>query len=437
MVFKEADIVIRRCMILSMSNNGVIDEGLIAVKDGTISFVGDMADAPKFEAEKVLEGSGKLVMPGLINCHTHLGMTLFRGLAEDATLEKWLEEAIWPLEAKLRPQDVYAGALLGCLEMIKNGITCFADMYFFESKVAEAVEKAGLRAALASGIIEAGSPETGEKMLREAVQFAKEYQGYADGRITTLLGPHTVFTCSQELLTEVREKASQMGIGIHIHIAESEKMAEKIMKESGFSEIGLLEESGFLGADVLAAHCIHLTQEDMKILAKRNVKVAHNPVANMKLAQDVAKVKELMETGVTVGLGTDGPASNNRLDMFESMKVAALLQKTRYGDPMVLPSEKVLEMATIKGAEALGLEGSVGSLEVGKRADVILVDLEKPNLTPLHDLYAGLVYSIHGCDVDSVIVDGRVVMENREVITLNESEVMEKAQNAAFDLLNR
>jgi 5-methylthioadenosine/S-adenosylhomocysteine deaminase len=228
-----------------------------------------------------------------------------------------------------------------------------------------------------------------------------------------------------------------MGIGIHIHIAESEKMAEKIMKESGFSEIGLLEESGFLGADVLAAHCIHLTQEDMKILAKRNVKVAHNPVANMKLAQDVAKVKELMETGVTVGLGTDGPASNNRLDMFESMKVAALLQKTRYGDPMVLPSEKVLEMATIKGAEALGLEGSVGSLEVGKRADVILVDLEKPNLTPLHDLYAGLVYSIHGCDVDSVIVDGRVVMENREVITLNESEVMEKAQNAAFDLLNR
>ncbi|MDH5448509.1 MAG: amidohydrolase [Candidatus Bathyarchaeota archaeon] len=437
MVFEEADIVIRNCMILPMNNLKAVTKGLIAVKDGAISYMGETNDAPKIKAENILEGRGKLAMPGLINCHTHLAMTLFRGLAEDATLEKWLSESIWPLEAKLTSKDVYAGALLGCLEMVKNGVTCFADMYFFEHKVAEAVEKAGLRAVLSSGIIEANDRKRGEKLFREAVEFAEKYKGYADGRVTTFLGPHTAFTCSAELLARVREKASQMGLGVHIHVAESKEMAEKVMKKCGFSEVGFLEKLGFLDSDVLAAHCIHLTREDMAVLAKRDVKVAHNPVANMKLAQGVAKVRELVDAGVTVGLGTDGAASNNCLDMFESMKVAALLQKTNYGDTTVLPSKKVLEMATIRGAEALGLEKEIGSLEVGKRADVILVDLKKPNLTPLHDLCASLVYSAHGCDVDSVIVDGEVVMENREVKILDEEEVMEKAQDAAFSLLYR
>jgi 5-methylthioadenosine/S-adenosylhomocysteine deaminase len=436
MVF-EADLAIWNCMILPMDRSGVIEKGVIAVKDGGISYVGKVAGAPKIEAEKVLDGCRKVAMPGLINCHTHVAMTLFRGLAEDVALEKWLSEAIWPLEAKLKPQDVYAGALLGCLEMIKSGVTCFADMYFFESKVAEAVEKAGLRTVLASGIIEAGNWERGEKMFQEAVKFAEAYQGYADERITTCLGPHTVFTCGEELLVKVREKASQMGVGIHVHVAESKEMAEKIRKESGFSEVGLLDKLGFLGDDVLAAHCIHLTREDMAILAKRSVKVAHNPVANMKLAQGVAKVRELIDVGVTVGLGTDGAASNNSLDMFESMKVAALLQKTSCEDPTALPSRKVLEMATIEGAEALGLEKKIGTLEVGKRADIVLVNLKKPNLVPLHDLYGGLVYSAHGCDVDSVIVDGEILMENREVKTLDEEKVMEQAQEAAFNLLRR
>lgn len=436
MVF-EADLAIWNCMILPMDRLEVIKEGVIAVKDGVISYVGKVAEAPKIDAEKVFEGRGKVAMPGLINCHTHVAMPLFRGLAEDVALEKWLSEFIWPLEAKLRPQDVYAGALLGCLEMIKNGVTCFADMYFFESKVAEAVEKAGLRAVLSSGILEAGDLERGEKMFQEAVEFAEAYQGYADGRITTCLGPHAVFTCSKELLAKVREKASQIGVGIHVHVAESKEMAEKIRKESGFSEVGLLEKLGFLGDDVLAAHCIHLTREDIAVLAKRDVKVAHNPVANMKLAQGVAKVRELTDMGVTVGLGTDGAASNNSLNMFESMKVAALLQKTSCEDPTALPSRKVLEMTTSEGAEALGLEKKIGTLEVGKRADIILVDLKKPNLVPLHDLYGSLVYSAHGCDVDSVIVDGEILMKDREVKTLDEEKVMEQAEAAAFNLLRR
>lgn len=433
----EADIVIRNCMILPMNNLAIIEKGLIAAKDGAISYVGNIADAPRTQAGKVVEGHGKLALPGLVNCHTHLAMTLFRGLAEDMRLDNWLGDVIWPLEAKLKPRDVYAGALLGCLEMIKNGITCFADMYFFEPEVAKAVGEAGLRAVLASGIIEAGDKERGKEMFQQAVGFAERYQGYANGRITTFLGPHTVFTCDEELLEKVRENASKIGVGIHIHVAESEEMAQRFRKEFGFSEIELLENLGFLGNDVLAAHCVHLTRKDIAILAKRGVKVAHNPVANMKLAQGAAKIKELIEAGVTVGLGTDGAASNNSLDVFEGMKVAALLQKMRYRNPSVLPSRKALEMGTARGADALGLEKKIGSLEAGKRADIILVDLKKPNLTPLHDLFANLVYSAHGCDVDTVIVDGEIVMEERKVKTLDEESVMERARDAAFELLER
>ena len=244
MVFEEADLVIKNCMILPMSNLGIVEKGLITVKEGAISYVGEVADAPKIKAENVLEARGKLAMPGLINCHTHLAMTLFRGLAEDITLEKWLNDVIWPLEAKLKPKDVYAGTLLGCLEMVKGGVTCFADMYFFEAKVAEAVKRVGLRAVLASGIIEADDWARGKKMFREAVNFAKAYEGYAERRITTFLGPHTVFTCSEELLAKVREKASQLGIGIHIHIAESKDMAEKLRRKTGISEVGFLENLG-------------------------------------------------------------------------------------------------------------------------------------------------------------------------------------------------
>lgn len=434
MIFEEADLVIKNCMILPMNNRGIIPEGAIAVKGGKISYAGDSGNAHNIKAEKVLEGYEKVALPGLVNCHTHLAMTLFRGLAEESTINRWLEETIWPLEAKLRPEDVYVGSLLGCLEMIKNGVTCFADMYFFESKVAEAVEKAGIRASLASGIIETVDWQTGDKGFNDAVHFAQEYEGWAEGRITTRLGPHAAYTCTEETLGKIREKASQAGIGIHIHLGELENLPPNFVRESNRSEVELLEKQGFLGDDVLAAHCIHLTARDIAILAKRGVKVAYNPVSNMKLAQGVSRVKEFMNADITVGLGTDGAASNNGLDMFETMKVASLLQKSHYGDPTILTAREVLRAATIKGAEALGLDNKIGTLEVGKRADIILVDLNKPNLRPLHDIYANLVYSAGGCDVDSVIVDGKMLMENREVKTLNEEEVIKKAESRAFGL---
>jgi len=364
-------------------------------------------------------------------------MSIFRGIAEDQKLDKWLRETIWPLEAKLRPLDVYQGALLSCVEMIRNGTTCFCDMYFYEDMVARAVEEAGLRAVLAPGIIEAGDTEIGERMLEESIKIAKEYYGYADGRITTQIGPHTAYTCSLNLLRKVREAASSLKVGVHIHLAESEGASRLIKERYGTGEVELLGSAGFLGPDVLAAHCTHLSERDIELLAEHHVKVAYNPVANMKLALGIARVKEFFDAGMTVGLGTDGPASNNSLDMFETIKFAALSQKMFYVDPRVLPSLKVLEMATTDGARALGIGNSVGSLEVGKRADLILLDVNKPHLTPMHNPYASLVYSARGSDVDTTMVDGRILMENREVKTLDEGEVIERGRRTALEIISR
>jgi len=433
----KADIIIRGCIILPMVQRQIIDSGLIAIKDHLILYVGKERDAPHFEADNVLDGRGKVAMPGLVNCHTHAAMSIFRGIAEDQELETWLEETIWPLEAKLRPLDVYQGALLSCVEMIRNGTTCFCDMYFYEDMVARAVEEAGLRAVLAPGIIEAGDTEIGERMLEESIKIAKEYYGYADGRITTQIGPHTAYTCSLNLLRKVREAASSLKVGVHIHLAESEGASRLIKERYGTGEVELLGSAGFLGPDVLAAHCTHLSERDIELLAEHHVKVAYNPVANMKLALGIARVKEFFDAGMTVGLGTDGPASNNSLDMFETIKFAALSQKMFYVDPRVLPSLKVLEMATTDGARALGIGNSVGSLEVGKRADLILLDVNKPHLTPMHNPYASLVYSARGSDVDTTMVDGRILMENREVKTLDEGEVIERGRRTALEIISR
>lgn len=433
----KVDILIRGCMILPMVRGEIISSGLIALKDGLIVYVGKEEEASAFEAEKEIGGHGKIAIPGLINCHTHAAMSLFRGIAEDQDLDKWLKETIWPLEAKLKPQDIYYGTLLSCLEMIKSGTTCFSDMYFHEDLVAKAVTESGLRAVLAPGIIEAGRSLLGRKLLRDAVRFVRKYNCSAGGRIATQLGPHAVHTCGLRLLKDIRKKASSLNAGIHIHLAESKNYSALVKDRYGKSEVELLDEIGFLGPDVLAAHCVHLSNEEIATLAKHNVKVSYNPVANMKLVSGIPRIRDLLDAGVTVGLGTDSPASNNSLDMFETMKFAALLQKTLYGDPRVTPARKILEMATIDGAKTLRLDKLIGSLEVGKRADLILVDTKKPHLTPMHDPYANLVYSARGSDVETVIIDGRIIMENREVKTLDEEGVTRKGRETASDLLNR
>jgi 5-methylthioadenosine/S-adenosylhomocysteine deaminase len=434
---EKADILIYGCTIIPMNGKHFIENGALAIKNGKIIFVGKSASANKIQAETKIIARKKIAMPGLINCHTHVPMTLFRGIAEDQPLETWLKKTIWPLEAKLKSEDVHVGALLGCLEMIKNGTTCFADMYFREDMVAKAVEKSGLRGVLAEGIIEAGNKTLGEKMLNESINFAEKFRAYANGRVTTFLGPHAAYSCSPELLTKIKNKSLELNLGVHIHLAESKEMFREFEKRYNSSEVEFLEKIDFFSGHVLAAHCTNLSRKGMQILSKRGVNVAHVPIANMKLGVGAAKVKDLTDLGVNVGLGTDGPASNNTLDMFETVKIATLLQKLVYLNPKILPVYEVLRMATLDGAKALGLWKSIGSLEVGKKADVILVDLSKPHLKPLHDIYANIVYSAHGSDVDTVIVDGKIVMENRHVKTLDEQAVMERAEKTAFDLLAR
>jgi len=430
---EKADILIQGCLILPMSHASFIEDGGLAIKGQKIRFVGKRSATANITAEIKLNAKGMVAIPGLINCHTHVPMTLFRGIAEDQPLNTWLENTIWPLEAKLKTDDIYAGALLGCLEMIKSGTTCFADMYFHESMVAKAVEKSGLRGVLAEGIIEFEKAQ-GEKMLKASVSFAKTFHGHANGRITAFLGPHAAYSCSPELLEKIRENASELGIGAHIHLSESEEMFSKLENKHGSTEVEFLERIGFFKGHTLAAHCIHLSEKDRRILSKHRVHVAHNPVANAKLGLGIAKVKELFDLGINVGLGTDGPATNNTLDMFETMKFAALLQKHLYLDPKSLSAYETLKMATINAAKALKLEESIGSLEVGKKADVILVDLLKPHLRPMHNIYANLVHSARGSDVDTVIVDGKIVMANRQVKTLDEQAVMENAEKTALSL---
>jgi len=433
----EADILIRGCTILPMDGKLVIDKGLIVIENDRISYVGKVAGAPKIRAENVIEAHGKVAVPGLVNCHTHAAMTLLRGIGEDQDLKKWLNETIWPLEAKLKPSDIYDGALLGCLEMIKSGTTCFADMYFNEDATAKAVEETGLRAVLAPGILEAGNRERGEKYLKEGIKTAKKYHGSANGRISIRLGSHATYSCSPDLLRRVREAASALNVGIHMHIAESKEMVKLVKETYGLTPVELLDSIGFLKPDVLAAHCVYLSERERRLMAKHDVKVAYNPVANMKIALGIPKIKDFLDLGVTVGIGTDGPASNNTLDMLESAKFAALLQKVHYLDPTVLPAQQVLEMATIRGAEALGLDSDIGSLETGKKADIVLINFDKPHLTPTHDPYANIVYSAHGSDVEAVIVDGTILMEGGEVKTVDAEGVMRRAHRTALDLVER
>ncbi|MEM2341621.1 MAG: amidohydrolase [Candidatus Bathyarchaeia archaeon] len=433
----KADIVIRNCTIVTMSEMNIIRQGLIAIKEGSIIYVGREVEAPTFEADEFINGSGKIALPGLINCHTHAAMSLFRGIAEDKDLGTWLKETIWPLESKLRSDDVYYGALLSCVEMIKSGTTCFSDMYFYEDMVAKAVAETGLRCVLSSGIIESGHEILGKILLREAVKIAKKYHGSYNGRIYAMLGPHAVYSCGPKLLKKIGEKAEKLGIGVHIHLAESESESANIERTYGRSEVKILDETGLLRPNLLAAHCIHLSDEDIALMAKHNVKVAYNPVSNMKLASGIPRIKDLLDAGIIVGLGTDGPASNNSLDMFNTMKFAALLQKAKYGDPRVLGAKKVVEMATINGAKSLGLDRMIGSIETGKRADIILIDVNKPHLTPLHDIYAAIVYSARGSDVSTVIADGKIIMDERIIKTIDEYEVIRKSEKVAYDLLSR
>ena len=405
-----------------------IPRGWVAVKDGLIQNVSS-GDPPPLAARTVMDGQGCLVMPGVVNSHVHAPMSLFRGLADDLPLKSWFEDHIFPAEGKWVGEEfVYWGTLLACAEMIRAGTTAFADGYFFEDQAAKAARESGMRALLAQGTLDfptpdSPSPEAGLKRIRA---FIETWSGLSTIRPT--LFAHSVYTCSPQLLTRCRDLALEYDVPWVIHLSETREEIEVVSKKYGRRPVDHLENLGLLSSNLIACHCVWLTGEEMDLLARRGVRVAHNPESNMKLASGVAPVPDLLKRGVPVGLGTDGCASNNNLDLFQEMDFAAKVHKVHRLDPTVMPAETVLEMATLGSARVLGMGGEIGSLEVGKKADVIVVDLNRPHLQPVYNVVSQLVYSATGADVRDVIIDGKIVMQNRRLLTLDEERILAEAK---------
>ena len=408
----------------------------IYIDDGRIVEIGGNITC---EAEYVLDGRRKVVLPGLVNTHTHLSMTLLRGYADDMPLQEWLGTKIWPLERKLTGELCNAGALLGCLEMIRTGTTCFLDMYYYVEDVAKAVQKAGLRAFLSHAIIDQFVSNDTKGLEGLAYDTIQAIKALNDPKIKFAVAPHSPYTCSSETLIKAKELAAKEKAPLHTHLAETRLEQVTFEKKYKMREAEYLDKIGFLCENLVSAHCVWLTRSEVDVLGKRCVKVSHCPVSNMKLAEGgVAPLPEMFESHVTVGLGTDGAASNNSLDMFDTMKICALVHKANRWDPTVLPAQKVLDLATIEGARVLGIADSVGSIEVGKLADMVLIDLRSPNLAPIHGkdtVVSDMVYSTKGSDVDSTIVEGRPIMVGRKFISLDENEVYSKAEEAAAAIL--
>lgn len=423
-------ILLHNVTVVPMHREEIIAPGAVLVEDGTITFVGEARALPDgLTADEIITGEDLVVTPGLVNAHTHAAMTLFRGYADDLPLMQWLNEKIWPAEAKLKPEDVYWGTLLCCVEMIRSGTTTFADMYFHMDQAARAVVDAGLRASLSRGLI--GVARGADRALGESRAFVKEWHLAAGGRITTMLGPHAPYTCPPDYLKKVMRLADELGVGIHIHVAETKGEIAEIREKYGCSPVALLHRTGLFNYPVLAAHCVCLDEKDIELLAAGKVGVAHCPESNMKLASGVAPVARMLASKITVGIGTDGAASNNNLDMVEETRTAALLQKVHTEDPTVIPAFQALAMATRDGARVLGLEQQVGTLEVGKRADILVWERHAPHLCPAHNVFADLVYAARSCDIRTVLVDGRIVMRDGQVLTVDEEKVMTEAKRRA------
>jgi len=384
----------------------------------------------KEKAEFKVNGKGKLAVPGLINTHTHVAMTLFRGYADDAVFWEAWPKKVWPGEAKLKADDVYWGSLLGCLEMIKSGTTCFADMYFFMDETARAVKESGMRANLSHGMIDSGDAKKREKELGVGERFVRDYNNTAYGKIQCSFGPHAPYTCSKELLKKTAELAEKYDALVQIHVSETRKEVFDSIKQFGKRPVEYLDSINFLSERIIAAHCVWLTERETKILGEKGVKVSYNPVSNMKLASGgVAPIPQMLKNNVCVTFGTDGAVSNNSLNMLETMKVGALLQKAHLWDARILDAQEALDFATRNGARALRIDA--GSIEERKLADVFLVELKASNLLPINNVLSNLIYSSNPSNVSDVIIDGKLVMEDRKILTVDEEKVFDGAQKAA------
>lgn len=386
--------------------------------------------------DSTLDASDGLVIPGLVNAHTHVPMTLLRGYADDKPLSAWLEEDIWPVEANLTPEDVRAGAELGAVEMIRSGTTAFSDMYFHVPEIAATVEHCGLRARLGHGVVTVGrDDDESREDLETSLAVAAEYDGAAAGRIRTAFMPHSLTTVEEEHLLQYVDRARDLGVPIHYHANETEAEVTPITEEYGMRPLAYAAERGLLAEEDYVAHGVHLTDSEIDVLAEAGTSVIHCPASNAKLASGIAPVQRLLDADVSVGLGTDGPASNNDLDLFDEMCDAAMVGKLAADDASAIPAEAAIEMATAVGADALGFDS--GRIRPGANADLAVVDLSAPHLRPVHDPVSHLVYATTGADVRHTICDGRVLMRDREVLTLDERRVCETAEERAADLIRR
>jgi 5-methylthioadenosine/S-adenosylhomocysteine deaminase len=414
-----ADLMIKGGTVLTMEG-AILNEGVVLVDNGLITFVGK--DKNK-KADKIIDATGCAVMPGLINAHTHLSMTLFRGYADGLRYGDWIKK-IQQAEMKLSAADIRAGAYLGALEMIKSGTTAFADMYIYMDEVARVVEETGIRAALGYGMIE-GLNEKPDTKLKSRAGFNKKWNGKAGGRITTMYAPHSAISCSKEFLIRVKELAVRDNSRIHIHVLETEDELRLMKKNYGMCSVNLLDSIGLLGHGVLAAHCIWLSDGDIDILRNNNVNVVHCPSSNMALGTGIAPVPKMLEKGINVALGTDSAASGGSLDMWKEMRAASYLHNLK--DPQALPASTVFGMATVNGAQALGIKAGV--LKPGSLADIILVDLKKPQFASAN-LISSLIHGASGCDVRTTIVNGEILMEDHKVRVMDEEKVIDDAKAA-------
>ena len=431
-----SNILIKDVAVITLDDEGtVLPRADIAIAEGKILAVGE---APSdFAPDETIDGADHVALPGFFNAHTHAPMTLVRGWAEDLPLDRWFNERIWVAESALEEEDVYWGAALAACEMIRSGTVAFADHYFWMDRVAQVVEESGLRATLAWCVFGLGAEqEIGGTTLGLTEAFVQRWQGAAGGRIRTVLGPHAPYTCPPEFLAHVAERAAELGVGLHIHLAESQDQMEASLAKHGLTPVAFLDSLGLFEQPTIAAHCIALTEEDMAILAEKGVSVVQCPNCHMKLAMGTTPVPELLDRGVNVALGTDGPASNDNLDMLEEARLAALIQKHRTGDATALPGDLPLRLATRNGARAMGFPDS-GVIAPGKAADLILFDVRKPHLRPRHDLVANVLHAATSADVSHVMVDGRLLLREGELLTLDEERILYEAERRAWRMVGQ
>jgi cytosine/adenosine deaminase-related metal-dependent hydrolase len=450
-----ASILVKHGTVITLDpRRRIIRDGAVLVENGLITQVGSSKDVTsKSRAEFEMDADGRAVLPGFVDTHVHLAQAMIRGCADDTSLIEWLQKFVWPLQGNFDSRDGKASAELCMLEMIKSGTTTFLESllhsrYGFDG-IAETVERSGMRGFLSKtvmslpgygsekSIMHPGMVEDGETCLREVETYFKHWNGKADGRIHVWYGARSLGGCTPQLYTQIAEGAKRLGTGVTMHLSEVQEDVRYARKEFGKMPAEFMDQIGLVGPQVVFAHGVWLTEDEWAILARKGAHVAHCPSSNMKLSSGFASVPEMTRSGVNVGLGCDGGPSNNCYDMIREMKTASLLQKVRTMNPLTMSAQTVIEMATINGARALGLESQVGSIEVGKKADLIVVNMRKPHLTPTFNPVSSIVYAAEGSDVESSIIDGKIIMENRIVKTLDEEKIVRVASERALELLER